>query len=122
MHLTRRQISLPWNDLSPWRFRALTGVLVLSTLGVTVWAAARTMQASHEAAVLEAQRSAVAEAERRQPGILAEIVSLGPDHPWAGRYDSGSSTAHLVLAPRSGFVITFSGCFPTWDASYGSVR
>lgn len=63
------------------------------------------------------------EAKDRLARIRAEIDSLGAEPGWAGAYYYGDGmgvNVTLHLAPKAGFVFSWSGCLGTYDRNYGS--
>jgi len=61
--------------------------------------------------------------EQKTQTIRTEIRQLGPDHPWAGRYEAngGFESTSLLMAPKSGFVVEHDTCTGT-GRGYGTVK
>ncbi len=61
--------------------------------------------------------------QERKGRILAEIASLGPEHPWAGRYSTtgGLTGTYCCVSPREGCLLVEWGCLGIYDVRVGPV-
>jgi len=61
--------------------------------------------------------------KQKKEAIEAEILALGPGHPWAGSYRApqGYVSFFLLIAPKGGFVVK-GGCCLGGGAGYGAVK
>lgn len=61
---------------------------------------------------------------KREHALATAIVRLGPGHPWAGDYSSGSgfSCLFLDMAPGAGFSASGQGCLGKWGPIWGEVQ
>lgn len=69
----------------------------------------------------EASRNA---ADKRETRINKELEKLN-NHEWAGEYYFGDGlgvNVTLRIAPKSGFVFTWTGCLGLYDLNYGDVE
>lgn len=60
----------------------------------------------------------------RQKRIQDEIQKLGPDHDWAGKYDTGGGRGFnrtIILAPGGGIVYQEWGCLGIYDQFHGDI-
>lgn len=68
--------------------------------------------------------SSWAEYKQRKEEIEKELAGL-KENGWAGDYFYGDGlgvNVHLMLAPESGFVFTWTGCMGVYDLNYGEVE
>jgi len=68
------------------------------------------------------ESEAASESQRK---LIKKELKSSHEHPWAGQYYYGDGLGvnlQLDLAPRSGFVFTWHGCFGLYDLNYGKVE